>query len=197
MGRRRGGTNKPKQTFAFPSEEQPVAGTEQLTDEQLDRAIDTGEFPPEVKVEQPSEAVRVEQIRQKYQKKKDLVQLAKEIPEIIKPEQVAWVFDIYELALSFVLSIALKADYAVIHEELKMDEDQKLVFAKPLARIANKYVPTEWASYSAEIELITTMGIYTATSYGRAQTALRKAKRDQNHVSQQQPHVAERQAAVV
>ena len=197
MGRRRGGKNKPKQSFAFPSEEQPVAGTEELTDEELDRAIDTGEFPPEIKVEQPSEAVRVEQIRQKYQKKKDLVQLAKEIPEIFKPEQVAWVFDIYELALSFVLSIALKSDYTVIHEELKMDEDQKLVFAKPLARIANKYVPTEWASYSAEIELITTMGIYTATSYGRAQAALKKDAERKQHRAQQQPHVAERQAVTV
>jgi hypothetical protein len=162
MGRRRGGTNKPKQEFAFPSPEQPP-----VTDAELDAEID-GTAPEAAKYEPTGFADRSAQRRKEYKEKKDIAQAVKEIPQIFTPEQVVWVFDAYVGAVSFIFALVLKADFKIIWEELKLDDDVKKVWAKPLAKIASKYAPSAWAGMTAEIELVASMGIWTVTGFGRA-----------------------------
>lgn len=118
--------------------------------------------------------------------KKDVKKSADAVPEIFRPEQVAWVFDVYVVALSFIFSITLKADYKIIHDELKFEDAEKDAMAKPLARIASRYAPTAWAGMTAEIELITTLGIWSVTSFRRAQmvaTADRERKQKEKNAS--------------
>lgn len=105
----------------------------------------------------------------------------KEIPEIFSPEQVAWLFDAYAAILSFTYSLLLKIDYKAISEELEFDTDDKERMSKPLARILSKYCPSEWAGMSAEIELITGLGIWTVASFGRAKgVGVKLAEEKQN-----------------
>jgi hypothetical protein len=90
------------------------------------------------------------------------------IPDIFSPEQVAWCFDAYVAILCFVYSIVLKTDFKALQKELEFSEEQKAIMAKPLARICSKYAPSTWAGMAAEIELITTLGIWTVSSFQRA-----------------------------
>lgn len=100
--------------------------------------------------------------------KKRIASAAQEIPEIFKPEQVAWVFDAYVAILCFVYSIILKTDFVALQKELSFDEEEKKIMAEPLAKICSKYCPSEWAGMSSEIQLITSLSIWTVTSFKRA-----------------------------
>lgn len=115
--------------------------------------------------------------------KKRIAAAAKEIPVIFKPEQVEWVFDAYVAILCFTYSIILKTDYSALETELKFDNDEKEMMAKPLAVICSKYCPSQWAGMSAEIQLITSLSIWTVSSFKRAKTVAEKEKekeRDKN-----------------
>jgi hypothetical protein len=103
------------------------------------------------------------------EEKERIKKAVSKIPEVFSPEQVAWVFDAYVALICFVYSLLLKTEYKALEEELRFDEEQKIQMSKPLARIASKYAPSEWAGMSAEIELITCLGIWTVSSFKRAQ----------------------------
>jgi len=171
MGRPRGSRNK-KQAFAFPSESQTPS------DAELDKAIDAEE----------TSTPAVESSRKNAATAKVVSSVTE---EIFTPEQVAWVFDVYVVSLSFVYSLIFKTDFSVIHSELKLDDDIKIIWAKPLARVASKYAPKEWAGMSAEIELVGCVGIWTATTFQRARNVSvvekeRKKKEEQRRHSQPQ-----------
>lgn len=143
------GRPRKKQAFSFPSKEE-IAGAESV-------------FPLEGK-----------DLQADVEAKKDAKKAADAVPPIFTPEQVAWCFDAYCAALSFVFSIVLKIDYSLIHDELKFDENEKQALAIPLAKVASKYAPVAWAGMTAEIELITTLGIWSATSFRRAQVIAKR-----------------------
>lgn len=100
--------------------------------------------------------------------KKKVLEAAREIPEIFSPEQVEWLFDAYAGILSFIYSIVLKTDFTALWEELKFDDDIKKSLSKPLSKICSKHAPASWAAHTAEIELLTMLGVWTATSFKRA-----------------------------
>jgi hypothetical protein len=102
------------------------------------------------------------------QEKKEVKESVAKIPEIFTPEQVIWCFDVYVAIICFVYSLLLKTDFKALQDELAFSEEQKTAMAKPLARIVSKYAPASWAGMSAEIELITMMGIWTVSSFPRA-----------------------------
>lgn len=135
-----------------------------MTDAELDAAID-GDVSASASFNKTAESAR---------RKKAAADLVKQIPEIFTPEQVVWVFDVYVGLICFVFSLLLKTEFKALHDELKLDEDVKILWAKPLARVASKYAPTEWAGMTAEIELIACLGLWTATAFGRAQNVAKK-----------------------
>jgi hypothetical protein len=157
-----------RQAFHFPQADQPSAPQDEfsLTDAELDAAIDGGS--------DTASAVSLNKVREKSKAKNAVAEAVKQIPEIFTPEQVAWAFDVYVVLICFVFSILLKCDFKLLHDELKLDEDVKLMWAKPLARVVSKYAPTEWAGMTAEIELIGCLGIWTATAFGRARGVVQK-----------------------
>jgi hypothetical protein len=155
MGRR------PKKQFSFPSTAEPVP-----TDAELDAAIDG------------TEAV-VKEIKKDSAKKSAVAQAIKEIPQIFTPEQVAFVFDLYVGLLCFIYAFIFKCDFKPLFEELKFDEAEKMTLAKPLAKIASKYAPSEWAGMSAEIELCASIGMYTVMSFKRAELVAKREKEKQ------------------
>lgn len=150
-----------RQQFNFPAAEQPSP----LSDAEIDAQIDGGEAP-----------VSLNKIREKNKAKKDAADLVKQIPEIFTPEQVAWVFDVYVVLICFVFSILLKCEFKILHDELKLDDDVKLLWAKPLAKVVSKYAPAEWAGMTAEIELVACVGLWTATAFARARQTVEKEK---------------------
>jgi hypothetical protein len=120
-------------------------------------------------------------------KKKQLQSVVAEIPEIFSPEQVAWVFDLYVMLISFVFSIALHTDFKAISEELKFDESEKNTMAIPLAKLLSKYAPSSWAGLQPEIQLITCLGVWTVTAFGRAKNIAAKVeeeKRKSQHIKE-------------
>ena len=122
-----------------------------------------------------------ESIRENAQEKKEVKTAIAEIPEIFTTEQVMFVFDVYVGAISFIYSLILKTDFTAINDELKMEEEQKRLLAEPLAKVCSKYAPAEWAGATAEIQVISMLGIWTATSFQRArnvQKQLEEKKRD-------------------
>ena len=119
--------------------------------------------------------------------KKTIAEAVAEVPEIFSPEQVAWLFDAYAALLSFVYSILLKLDYKAISEELEFSESEKEHMSKPLARILSKYCPSSWAGMSAEIELITGLGIWTVSSFARAKNVGEKLKEEKRKQNQTRP----------
>jgi hypothetical protein len=169
MGRR----SKIKQAFAFP-----------VDSESLDAAV-------------PSSSPEVDKVVSESKKKKEIQSAVAAIPEIFTPEQVVWVFDVYVAILSFVYSLVLKSDFKAISSELSMEEAEKQTMAKPLARVLSKYAPSEWAGMQPEIELITCMGIWTVTSYKRAQSAALKfeesERKRKNAESKVMPQVVRQQ----
>lgn len=100
--------------------------------------------------------------------KKKVLEAAREIPEIFSPQQVEWLFDAYAGILSFVYSIILKTDFNELWKELKFEDDVKKSLAIPLSKICSKHAPAKWAAHTAEIELLTMLGVYTASSFKRA-----------------------------
>jgi len=154
MGRPR----KNRAAFSFPSEKEPV-----LSDAELDAQIDGTEK-------------TVAEIKKDSSKKAAVAQAIKEIPQIFTPEQVAFLFDIYAGGLCFIYSFIFKCDFKPLFEELKFDEQEKLTLAKPLAKIASKYAPSEWAGMTAEIELCASMGMYTVMSFKRAEIVAKREK---------------------
>lgn len=107
-------------------------------------------------------------ISEEAKEKKKILEAVKEIPEIFSPEQVEWLFDAYAGILSFIYSIVLKTDFTALWEELKFDDDIKKSLSKPLSKICSKHAPASWAAHTAEIELLTMLGVWTATSFKRA-----------------------------
>lgn len=109
------------------------------------------------------------------------------IPEIFTPEQVEWVFDAYVAILSFVYSIALKTDFDAIQTELEFSKEQKEMLSKPLARICSKYAPPSWAGMSAEIQLVTMLGVWTVASFQRARNVARAQEEKKRDAERTQP----------
>lgn len=109
-------------------------------------------------------------ISEDAKEKKKVLEAVKEIPEIFSPEQVEWLFDAYAGILSFVYSIILKTDFNALWEELKFPDDVKKSVSKPLAKICSKHAPASWAAHTSEIEVLTMLGVWTATSFKRART---------------------------
>jgi hypothetical protein len=162
-------TKKNRQTFAFPSTDQ-----ESFTDAELDAQIDGT-----VSAGKPSTKTadtRRKQLEKDADDKKKNAQAVKDIPQIFTPDQVVWVFDVYVGGICFIFSLLLKCEFKVLYEELKLDEDVKLAWAKPLARVASKYAPAEWAGMTAEIELCASLGIWTAAAFGRSKAIAEKEK---------------------
>jgi hypothetical protein len=107
------------------------------------------------------------------------------IPEVFRPDQVEFIFDVLAIVLSFIYSQILKYDFKVIHEELAFDKEMKERLSIPLARICSKYAPSEWAGMTAEIELCTTMGIWMVAGFGRAKDAVQRDKNAKAQAAQQ------------
>lgn len=129
-------------------------------------------------------------ISEDAKEKKKVLEAVKEIPEIFSPEQVEWLFDAYAGALSFIYSIVLKTDFAELWKELKFEDDIKKSLSKPLSKILSKHAPASWAAHTAEIELITMLGVYTAASFKRArnvQLAQMEKKKDAERTQPVQP----------
>lgn len=114
-----------------------------------------------------------ENLEQDAAEKEKVKKAAAAIPEIFTPEQVVWCFDAYVAILSFVYSLVLKTDYKAIQDELEFSPEQKEQMAKPLAKICSKYAPSEWAGMTAEIQLVTMLGVWTVASFQRARNVQR------------------------
>lgn len=125
-------------------------------------------------IDDPATIPAEENIRTDAEQKRRVAAAAKEIPDIFEPEQVEWVFNIYVSILCFVYSIILKVDIELLAEELKFTPEETALMAKPLAKICSKYAPAEWAGMSAEIQLITSLGVWTVMSFKRAQKVVEK-----------------------
>jgi hypothetical protein len=115
-----------------------------------------------------------EEINRDAKEKERIAEAARNIPEIFTPEQVKWVFDVYVGILCFVYSIILKTDFAALQKELEFDEEQKNSMAVPLAKICSKYAPSSWAGMSAEIQLVSQLGLFTIASFQRAKNVARE-----------------------
>lgn len=165
-----------KQLHHFPSEEQ--ASAVELTDAEIDREISDA-----------PKTDAAEKVKAKNKEKNAVAQAVKEIPEIFQPEQVAWVLDVYVVIVCFIFSILLKCDFNVLHEELKIDEDVKMMWAKPLAKVASKYAPAQWAGMTAEIELVGCLALWTATAFGRARIIVAHEKEKQEKQQREKSNV--------
>lgn len=129
----------------------------------------------------------VDNLEQDATEKEKVKRAAALIPEIFKPEQVEWVFDVYVGILSFAYSLALKVDFKEINDELEFSKEQKEGLSKPLANILSKYAPSEWAGRTDEIQLITMMGIWTVTSFKRAKNVQEKMEEKRKDAERTQP----------
>jgi hypothetical protein len=154
VGRKLGGKNR-KFTFASQSGVQESAFP----------TVDTAKVSssPEVKITEDAK------------EKERIKEAVASIPDIFSPEQVEWCFDAYVAILCFIYTIVLKTDFKALQDELKIDDDTKKHLSVPLAKVCSKYAPSKLASMSAEIELITTLGLYTVSTFQRA----RKVAADQ------------------
>jgi hypothetical protein len=123
--------------------------------------------------------------RWQTEEKEKQVAAAAKIPEIFEPHQVAFVFDVLAMILSFIYSYILKYDFKIIFAELSFEEDQKIRMSKPLARICSKYAPSEWAGMTAEIELVTTLGVWMVAGFGRAKQAVQKDQQEKARTAQE------------
>lgn len=128
-----------------------------------------------------------DEIRSDAAQKDEVKKAAAAIPEIFTPQQVEWVFDVYVGILSFVYSLALKSDFKAINEELEFTDDQKKALAEPLAKVLSKYAPSEWAGATAEIQLITTLGIWTVSSFQRARNVQKKLEEEKKAENRTRP----------
>jgi hypothetical protein len=157
MGRKAGGKNKKNrvvQESSFPSTaEESVAFS--FTNE------------PEISTS----------LHDENEKKKKAFKEVEDIPEIFLPEQVAFVLDIYVTTLCFIFSMVLATDFKPLYEELKFEDDFKESLSKPLARICSKYAPHEWAGMQPEIELITSLGLWSVTAFSRAREVQKKEEK--------------------
>jgi hypothetical protein len=157
---------KPKnQTYAFPMPE-----GEHVDNISIDREID-GHDNSVVDVD---DAGKVSDVSKKSDAKKRLAAAVKEIPQIFEPEHIAFVFNIYAGLLALGFSFLFKTDFEVVYDELQIEPETAAAWAKPLARILSKYAPVAWAGMTAEIELIAAIGLYTASSFGRARNAAKR-----------------------
>lgn len=119
-----------------------------------------------------------EGLREDATKKEEVKKAAAAIPEIFTAQQVEWVFDVYVGILSFVYSLVLKTDFKAINDELEFTDEQKKALAEPLAKVLSKYAPSEWAGATAEIQLITMMGVWTVSSFQRARNVQKKLEEE-------------------
>jgi hypothetical protein len=170
MGRKR---KKEKQQFSFP--------TQDTTDQEFDAIVD-GE-----KVSSSS----ADHWKKNAEEKGKQAAAVANIPEIFRPDQVSFIFDILAIVLSFIYSQILKYDFKVIHEELAFDAEQKERLSIPLARICSKYAPSEWAGMTAEIELCCVIGVWMVAGFGRAKQAVAKDQQEKARATQQRRQVAQ------
>jgi hypothetical protein len=170
---------KAKQKFNFPSADQPPAETASLTDAELDAQIDCAES-------EKADA-KTDRIIKDARKKKQAAQAVKEIAPIFTADQLKWVPNFYAALLAFILSFVLKYDYEVIFDAIKFDDEQSLALANPLARIASKYAPSEWAAMTAEIEICMALGMYSVRAYGSAKNAIEADRKRKQQMETQRP----------
>lgn len=135
-----------------------------------------------------SESARpAEELRDNAEQKEQVKKAAAAIPEIFTPEQVVWVFDVYVGILSFVYSLILKCDFKAINDELEFTKEQKESLAVPLAKVCSKYAPSEWAGATAEIQLITMLGVWTVASFQRARNVQKKIEEQKKDEQRTRP----------
>jgi hypothetical protein len=175
LGRPRGSKNRRSVTINSASAQTAQTRFAQVTAFPIDD-------PSVIEVNSPAVSVT-----QDAQEKERIASAVAKVPEIFTPEQVAWLFDAYAALLSFTYSLLLKVDYKAISEELEFSESEKEHMSKPLARILSKYCPTEWAGMSAEIELITGLGIWTVSSFARAKNVAVKQAEEKRQKNQTRP----------
>lgn len=161
---------KKRQAFQFPQADQPASD---VSDAELDAFIDA-EKAADAATDAKKDKAR--KLKADGEQKKAVLDAAKAIPEIFKPEDVKFAFDVYVGVICFLFSIAYKCDFTALYEELKLDEPTKEHLAKPLAKVFSKYAPAEWAGMTAEIELISFVGIWTVAAMPRAKTIADKEK---------------------
>lgn len=137
----------------------------------------------------PSEdsASVAENLKENASEKERVREAAAAIPEIFTAEQVVWVFDAYVAILSFVYSLVLKVDFKAVQEELEFSPEQKEQMAKPLAKICSKYAPSEWAGMTAEIQLVTLLGVWTVASFQRARNVQKKLEEKERDAARTRP----------
>ena len=146
-----------------------------------DEAAQASAFPQE---EVPQSAEKIENDAAEKERVKKAIAA---IPDIFTPENVAWAFDVYVGLLSFAYSYILKTDFDAIQKELEFSEEQKASLAKPLAKICSKYAPAEWAGMTAEIQLVSMMGIWTVASFQRAKNVRRELEEKKKDAERTQP----------
>jgi hypothetical protein len=183
MGRRPGGKNRPRASFSLSDVDEMV---QRHKEAKAETAHQTSAFP----TSETREATPATKISGDAKNKKEILEAAGEIPDIFTKENVKWVFDLYVALLCFAYSIALKAEFSALQDELSFDEEQKDSLAVPLAKICSKYAPSEWAGMAAEIQLVTMMGVWTVASFQRARNvakAQEEKKRDAERTQPVQP----------
>lgn len=100
-----------------------------------------------------------------------------ETPSAISPSDVVWVFDVYGYIVAFLVCQALKAPFDVVHEEIKFDDEQKELMAKPLAKVIERHVPPEWLFYAPEFQLAVMVAGATTAKVNSAKEAVAKLKK--------------------
>lgn len=153
---------KPKQRFSFPTAAPsgPLDAVSKNAEEALKNAEKNAE------------------------EKKEIKKADNSVPQIFTADQVAFVFDVYVALLCLIYSFLFKCKFESLWEELSFDEREKLDLAKPLAHIASKYAPSTWAGMTAEIELITRMGIWSVASLKRASNVAATERRKKEEEEQ-------------
>lgn len=151
---------------------------------EANRVVQETAFP----IEPEPEFVETEQrLGRDAEAKKRVAAAIKEIPQIFEPAQVAWVFDAYVAILCFVYSIILKVEFKLLQDELSFSTEEKETMAVPLAKICSKYAPSSWAGMSSEIQLITSLGIWTVASFQRARNVAAKEAEKQRQENRTRP----------
>jgi hypothetical protein len=119
--------------------------------------------------------------------KREVLNAVQSIPEIFTPEDVKWCFDVYVGILCFAYSIILKTDFDALKNELEISKEHKDMMAVPLAKILSKTVPASWAGLKNEFQLIGMLGIYTVTSFKRAQAVAKAELEKKQNAERTQP----------
>jgi len=144
---------------------------------------------PENQTGSPAESSPVSAaVEQENEKKRKLLEEEKKIPVVFTAKDVSFVVTGYIIFLAFIFSVVLKCEFKSIHDEIKLDENETMGIAEPLAVVVSKHAPAEWAGMKAEIGLATMLGMITLAKLRSAQQiADKEHKRKQSEKAQPIP----------